>query len=208
MKVRFGDYDCHVLFHEYAHGGNTAIQLVDDRDGMPVATATVNPGSKLDKDIVCIKTYSENKGMLQALMQAGIVSEPLYTLQMGFVEVPVCKLLVPALQNELIKEIAHVNFVAEVEEMLTFEFVTVEDVWLAEPEMETDLFRLFIWKDGRKEIFEAHSEDYDVFDEYTHLFDVEAIHQACEKEAKEKILENHTEEFELYWQKSKEELPF
>lgn len=208
MMVQFAGYDCHVLFHEYANNGNVAMQLVDVRDGMPVATATVNPDMKLDKDIVCIKNYSENGGMLEALMNAGIVTEPLYMTRMGFVDVPVCKLLVPALQKELVKEISHVNFVAEVDELLTFEFVTVEDVWLAESEMETDLFRLFLWKDGRKEIYEANSEDYDVHDEVTDLFDVEAIHEACAKEVEEKILDDHSDEFEQYWQESKQELPF
>jgi hypothetical protein len=105
MKVQFGNYDCHVLFSEYADNGNTAIQLVDVRDGMPVATATVNPGVKLPKDIVAIKNYSENEGMLGALMQAGIISNPQRWMEMGFVMVPVCKLLVSVFEEDEQEEI-------------------------------------------------------------------------------------------------------
>ena len=93
-----------MLFHEYHYGGNVAIQLVDERDGQPVATATVNPEYTMKDGYVCIKDYSENEGMLEALMNAGIVSEPISFIQMGFVKVPVCVLLVDILQDEPTEE--------------------------------------------------------------------------------------------------------
>ena len=47
---------------------------------------------KDDEDI--IKDYSENEGVLKSLIDAGIISEPLYSVTTGFVEVAVCKLLI------------------------------------------------------------------------------------------------------------------
>jgi hypothetical protein len=99
MKVQFGNYSCHVVFSAYQDNDNTAIQLVDVRDGLPVATATINPGTKMKKELVAIKDYSENEGMLEALTNAGIVSAPISWLPMGFVTVPVCELLVPVFEE-------------------------------------------------------------------------------------------------------------
>ena len=93
-KVNFKQWrgcDVHLLHYM---NGLPAIRLT--LDGEPIATATINPE---DDDGICqgeivVKNYSECEGMLDALMEAGIVSEPLRYIPAGFVTVPVCKLLV------------------------------------------------------------------------------------------------------------------
>jgi len=92
MIVRFRTWDCTLHFREYANG-NIAILLEDVRDGQPVATATINPNVKLSPEYVCIKDYSENTGMLDALIEAGVV-EPEDEIPMGYANAHICKLLV------------------------------------------------------------------------------------------------------------------
>ena len=100
MHVQFGNYTCHLLFSTYKEHENIAIQLVDERDGQPVATATLNPEMKLDEGLVCINNHSKNKGMLDVLIHEGIVSSPVSWYQTGFVVVPVCQLLIPVFEEE------------------------------------------------------------------------------------------------------------
>ena len=71
-----------------------ALSLVDEEG--PVATATVNlPDVPLGKNQVLIKNWSENEGMLDALVAAGVVKPTGETVRSGFVEVPVCELQPP-----------------------------------------------------------------------------------------------------------------
>jgi hypothetical protein len=62
-------------------------------DGEPWLTATVCvPGVKLDADEVIIKDYSENAGVLDALVEAQIVEPPNSFVQVGYAVGLVCKL--------------------------------------------------------------------------------------------------------------------
>lgn len=92
--VKFRDWLCVVTYAQYGNG-RTAIQLKDKEDGSPIATASLNiPGTRLAKDEIIIKDYSENHGMAQALADAGIVSDPIRYTKSGYVEkIPICKIL-------------------------------------------------------------------------------------------------------------------
>lgn len=90
-KVKFMGYECNAVIKTYQDNGNTAIQLISD-DGEPIARATVNLGHKLAKDKAYIKDYSENEGMLDALVDAGIVKQILTYDKTGYVCVPLCLL--------------------------------------------------------------------------------------------------------------------
>jgi hypothetical protein len=82
---------CSVKFTAYQNG-RTAIVLYD-ASGEEWTTATVNlPGAELAPDEVLVKDYSENVGMLQALVEAGIVEPTGRTVRSGFVEIPVARL--------------------------------------------------------------------------------------------------------------------
>jgi hypothetical protein len=74
----------------YKNGG-TAIQLFDAVDGFPFATATTWMPDLAENE-VAIKNYSENVGMLNFLMENGIVEAPHREIESGFTIVPVCKL--------------------------------------------------------------------------------------------------------------------
>lgn len=93
--VNFLEEDCILQFGKYGNG-RTAIQLVsNDEMKELIATATVNiVDARCDADEVIIKDYSENDGMLAALVYAGVVSNPVRYAGSGYVSCPVCKLLI------------------------------------------------------------------------------------------------------------------
>ena len=84
------NYDVRLVWLSYTND-NVAIQAVDD-DG-PVAVLTVNTGDVVPATHVVIKDYSENDGALKSLVEAGVVSEPVYYIESGWVTCPVCKIL-------------------------------------------------------------------------------------------------------------------
>ena len=100
--VNFLNCKCEVVKMQYSNC-RTALELViaendEERElykGEPMATATVNmPCCELESDEVVIKDYSENEGMLDTLVKAGIVKYTGKTVSSGFVVCPVCKLLI------------------------------------------------------------------------------------------------------------------
>ena len=95
-QVKFKDWLCTVYIAEYpVSDGRTAIQLNDAEDGMPIATATVNlPDLSLEPDHVFIKGWSENEGMADALIEAGIIGPEVRKVPTGFVSATVHKLLI------------------------------------------------------------------------------------------------------------------
>jgi len=92
--INFLGYKCQVIFSKYRNG-RTAIRLIDTEDSSPVLTATINIPDikKLGTDEAIIKNYSENEGVLDTLIDAGYISEPIYWITTGHVSYPVCKLL-------------------------------------------------------------------------------------------------------------------
>lgn len=94
-RVRFKQWDCIVRKRQYDNG-RPALQLIDAEDGSPIATATVNlPDLPAGPNQVFIKDYSENVGMLDALVAAGVVKPTGQMVRSGYVEVPVCELQPP-----------------------------------------------------------------------------------------------------------------
>ena len=88
-----GEYKLSLSFAKYQNG-QTAIKMFDTADGFPYATATVCVEDNLLKeDEVAIKNYSENAGILEALIDGGIVDYPHAFIQSEHVKIPVCKLL-------------------------------------------------------------------------------------------------------------------
>ncbi len=93
--VMFLGEECSVHFAKYDNGRN-AIKLTTVAEGEPMTTATVNlvEVKELADDEVIIKTYSENAGMLEVLVHAGIVDKPIRWEEATFITCPVCKILV------------------------------------------------------------------------------------------------------------------
>ena len=64
--VKFMGEELNVKLSKYANGQN-AMQLVD-QDGIPFMTASVAHDVNIDNECVIIKNYSENEGILEALI--------------------------------------------------------------------------------------------------------------------------------------------
>ena len=114
MNVSWNGYNCYAELGMYANRrlmiclkqNKTLSSGLKDRYGnvrhkvigVPILTASVNlPDVPIldNPNLVAIKDYSENTGVLGALIQAGIVGEPVLTARSGFVDIPICPLLVP-----------------------------------------------------------------------------------------------------------------
>ena len=68
---------------------NTALVAADE-DGVPFITVSVNV-SPLPPDRAAIKNYSENEGVFEALIAAGLVTDTGETIRSGFVTCPVAR---------------------------------------------------------------------------------------------------------------------
>lgn len=93
-RVKFKQWNCIADFTRYANNGRLAIQLFDEFSGERIAVATTNIEGELPDGFVALKVWSENAGMLEAMMEAGIVGKPEGYVQCGFATAPVCRVLV------------------------------------------------------------------------------------------------------------------
>jgi hypothetical protein len=94
QKIKFQDWNCLLEFGEYQNNGRTAITLIDESDGSPITTATINlPNVSLNDDEVIIKDYSENEGILNILLINGVVELTGKSVDTGFVNCEICKLI-------------------------------------------------------------------------------------------------------------------
>ena len=93
MQIVFNGLTLDLGFAKYSNG-RTAITMTDSEDGAPCGKASVNVEADLTDDQIAIKNYNENEGILSVLVEAGIVSEPFGVIESGFVQIPVCNLLV------------------------------------------------------------------------------------------------------------------
>lgn len=91
--INHNGYELTAQFAKYKNG-QVAIKLTDNADGFPYATATVCVEDDLLKEgEVAIKDYSENAGILQALIEADIIDAPHAFIQSSFTKIPICKLI-------------------------------------------------------------------------------------------------------------------
>jgi hypothetical protein len=93
MQVEVFGEVCELIVTHYARPRNVCLRLVD-ADGLPMATASVNPDYLLEEGTVAIKDYSENEGILAALVAAGVVEPTGETIPIGYAEAHLCRLLV------------------------------------------------------------------------------------------------------------------
>lgn len=99
MKVEFLGYTCNVVFGKYGNE-RTAIILEDAEEGDSVAYATANvPTRKVGEDEVIIKDYSENEGIYQALIDAGVIEATDDHVQLEYVDMPIGRLTKEALES-------------------------------------------------------------------------------------------------------------
>ena len=72
--------------------GQNAISLYFEGEPYMTATVAVNGVYPIEENDVVIKNYSENTGILEALVAGGIIEEPHATIGMNFVTLYVAKL--------------------------------------------------------------------------------------------------------------------
>lgn len=91
-KVAIWGFEYDVEFDQYLNGNNALLLTRhDDEEGVVSMPASVNVG-QLPESFVGIKNYSENEGVLDALIDAGYILEPDYAIPSGFVRVHACRL--------------------------------------------------------------------------------------------------------------------
>lgn len=92
-RVQFLDFTCEVQRAKYGSGQNS-LRLIDVEDGQPVATASVClEDQPQQENQVFIKNYSENAGIMEALMLQGVISGPVAVIPGGHVNFTVHELL-------------------------------------------------------------------------------------------------------------------
>jgi hypothetical protein len=93
IKTKYIDAECFIAKCAYGNG-RIALQLINV-NGEPQATATVNlPDEPCPEGYTFIKDYGENEDVLQALVDAGVVGFPKTYVHSGFVDIPMCKVLI------------------------------------------------------------------------------------------------------------------
>lgn len=91
MKMMYKGEQVFVAVRQYANGRPAIV--IEDEERQSIATATINmPELPLEENFVVIKDYSENEGMLKALVTANIVSRPVFHVPAGYAMAPVCAL--------------------------------------------------------------------------------------------------------------------
>lgn len=74
----------------YVHGGGLAVELFDVEAREPYAMVSVNvPGVVLADDEFVFKTYSENEGLLEAMLESDVVELTGRHADIG----PICRLI-------------------------------------------------------------------------------------------------------------------
>lgn len=94
LKIDFHGEKLSVHLGKYMGYGNPAMQLYD-AELMPYMTASVNPEYKLKPGQILIKNYGENEGILNALIDAKIISwNKEDVVSVGYTIAYLCKLLI------------------------------------------------------------------------------------------------------------------
>lgn len=81
---------------KYSDPNNIALVAYTNDNGFKeeFGIVSVNPSEVLKNGHVAIKNWSENEGILNVLIREGVVSTPSHFIRSGFVDIPVCELLV------------------------------------------------------------------------------------------------------------------
>ena len=85
------------IFAKYGEyqNGQPAIELFTTKNKERWMVASVAIEQPLLTGEVAIKNYSENEGILDTLLETGIIAPPHRYVSSGFVTIPICKLLKP-----------------------------------------------------------------------------------------------------------------
>lgn len=82
-----------VVYAKLYGNGSTAL-LISDLNGERLFTATVALEETPQKGFVFIKDWSENEGVLQCLIDQGVIRQPVREIKTGFVYAFECQLMI------------------------------------------------------------------------------------------------------------------
>lgn len=88
----FAGFTGDLLLNKYISNNALALSMVSPEEG-PIAKCSLNVEG-LESDELAIKDYAENEGMLDALVEQGIVQIPHRHVIAGFELIPVVRLVV------------------------------------------------------------------------------------------------------------------
>lgn len=92
--IKFKQWNCIPKMGKYPHNKQPFIILLDSKTAERIAVATVCLANvELAKNETAIKDYSENEGMLKAVVDAGIVKDTGRREKTGHVYVPIVEML-------------------------------------------------------------------------------------------------------------------
>lgn len=94
MKVKFKKWNCEVVESKYMVNNRIALELLETGTEERIATATTNlVDEHVEENEVVIKNYSENEGIYEVLLKAGIIGPVKRKVTSGFVDCLVCDYL-------------------------------------------------------------------------------------------------------------------
>jgi len=92
--AKFVDLKLSSVKFQYAKYANGRIAIMATDEGAPLCKCTVNiPETPIADDEVIIKDYSENEGVLQDMIELGIILAPRKMINTGYGCSAICKLL-------------------------------------------------------------------------------------------------------------------
>lgn len=93
LKTKYANNYCYLGIARYRENNNLCLIAFDDLTEEEVMRLTVNPSVRLTYDEICIKTYSENAGLQECLIEQGLIEPtPVREFASGFVTLPVHRL--------------------------------------------------------------------------------------------------------------------
>ena len=90
--MRYKDWDCNVQVTRYTNG-QAALVLVGSEHGELIAKASTCCNIEFKEDETAIKVWTENEGMLEALVSAGVVEDTGARVECGWSQAPIVKIL-------------------------------------------------------------------------------------------------------------------
>ena len=97
LKTKYIDQPAIIYAAKYING-NTALMAVSP-EGEDLLKLTANLDTQnLPREKVIIKSYSENEGVFQCLIEQGVIATCGYMVNSGYVQLPVCTLTARAIR--------------------------------------------------------------------------------------------------------------
>jgi hypothetical protein len=92
LKLNHGTYnDCTIKLCTYPN--NRPALVIYQNAGILLATSVNMPNTIIPEKYVCIKDWTENEGILKALIENKIIAPPEFFISLEFININVCKLL-------------------------------------------------------------------------------------------------------------------